>query len=40
LPAIAATTAPARSEPVNETPAMRGSPMICSIWSWVANTLM
>ena len=37
-PACSATAAPARSEPVRDTPCTRGSAMIVEIWSWVANT--
>ena len=35
-PAISATAAPARSEPVTDTPCTRGSPITHSIWSLVA----
>ena len=35
-PAISATAAPARSEPVSETPCTRGSAITISIWSLVA----
>ncbi len=35
-PAISATAAPARSEPVSETPCTRGSAMISAICSLVA----
>ena len=35
-PATSATAAPARSEPVNDTPATRGSAMIAAAWSLVA----
>ena len=35
-PAVAATAEPARSEPVSETPWMRGSPMSSSICSFEA----
>ena len=36
-PAISATAAPARSEPVSETPRTRGSSITFSIWSFVAR---
>ena len=35
-PAISATAAPARSDPVSDTPATRGSPMMVATWSLVA----
>ena len=35
-PAISATAAPARSEPVSDTPANRGSAMMSATWSLVA----
>ncbi len=38
-PAISATAAPARSEPVSETPWMRSSPISVSICSLVAKML-
>ena len=37
-PAISATAAPARSEPVRDTPAMRGSAIISATWLTVALT--
>ena len=41
LPAVAATDAPARSEPVRDTPCTAGSGMMISAtWSLDANTLM
>ena len=39
-PASAPITEPARSEPVRETPATRGSAMNSAIWSCVAKTLV
>ena len=39
-PASAATAAPARSDPVRDTPWTRGSAMNSAIWSCVANTLV
>ena len=39
-PAISATAAPARSEPVSETPRTRGSAITVSICSLVAKMLM
>ena len=36
-PAISATAAPARSEPVSETPRTRGSSIAFSIWSFEAR---
>ena len=38
-PAISATAEPARSEPVSETPWIRGSAIMSAIWSLVANML-
>ncbi len=38
-PATAATAPPARSLPVTETPAMRGSAIIVATWSLEAKTL-
>jgi hypothetical protein len=35
-PAISATAAPARSEPVSETPRTRGSSITVATWSLVA----
>ena len=35
-PATSATAVPARSDPVSETPATRGSPMIAAAWSLLA----
>ena len=39
-PATSATAAPARSLPVTDTPATRGSAIMSAIWLLVANTLM
>ena len=36
-PAISATAAPARSEPVSETPRIRGSAITSAIWSFEAR---
>ena len=39
-PATSATAAPARSLPVTDTPATRGSAIIAAIWLLLANMLM
>ena len=38
-PAVSATTVPARSEPVSDTPRSRGSAIIAATCSWVAKRL-
>lgn len=39
-PAVSAMTAPALSEPVKETPTIRGSAMARATWALVAYTLV
>ncbi len=39
-PAVSATTVPARSEPVSDTPRSRGSAIMVATCSWVAKMLL